>query len=354
MQVNGIDYTTIWEEGGRVEIIDQRALPFLFKTLHCERSEQLIDAIINMAVRGAPLIGVAGAYAFAMALAESDEDPGRIARRISSARPTAVNLSWAVQDSLAAVERSLDRAAAAGSAWANARKIRQEDMLRSRKIGENGFNIIKNISDQKRGTVNILTHCNAGWLAAVDYGTALAPIYVANERGIDLHVWVDETRPRNQGSKLTAWELDSAGIKHTIIADNVGGHLMQHGMVDVAIVGADRVAANGDAANKIGTYLKALAAKDNGVPFYVALPGSTFDFNIEDGVRDIPIETRDESEVKFFEGSDESGVIRRVFTCPPGSPAANYGFDVTPARLITGFICESGIIPPDKIQTVKK
>jgi methylthioribose-1-phosphate isomerase len=306
-----------------------------------------------MTVRGAGVIGSVAAFGIYIAAIEVDGDYEALkakAALIRESRPTAVNLMWAVDKMMELLKDSDDLVDDAREA---AIKLNDEEVLESQNIAEFGCDIIEDILKKSGKTeINILTHCNAGWLAVIDEGTALAPIYEAKRRGIDVHVWVDETRPRNQGASLTAWELSQGGIKHTIIADNTGGHLMQRGMVDMVIVGADRVSANGDVANKIGTYLKALAAHDNNVPFYVAIPTSTFDFEIRDGVKEIPIEERSPDEVRFIKGVDSEGVVREVRITPEDSPSLNYGFDVTPARLITGLITNRGVCEADfdKIQ----
>jgi methylthioribose-1-phosphate isomerase len=299
--------------------------------------------IKNMNTRGAPLIGVVGAYGLALAVREdaSDDAIQEVVEMLAETRPTAINLKWALWRMRGALLNQ-PHDARAKLAWEEAAAIADEDEAMSKAIGQNGLKIIRELADRKPGKpLNILTHCNAGWLATVDYGTALAPIYLAHDEGIKLHVWVDETRPRNQGASLTAFELGSHGVPHTILADNAGGHYMQAGEVDMVIVGTDRVTANGDVANKIGTYLKALAAKDNGVPFYVALPSSTIDWTLESG-RDIPIEERSEDEVLKMAGRLPDGSVTVVEIAAPGSGAANPGFDVTPARLVTGLITERG------------
>jgi len=340
---------TIWPAGdGAVEIIDQTRLPHAVDVVRLTTLDDVARAIVDMQVRGAPLIGVTAAWGLVLALRadSSDASFARARALLSATRPTAVNLAWA----LARVGRlasGLPPAARAPAAAEEAARIAEEDVAACRKIGEFGADIIASVAALKNGgQVNILTHCNAGWLAAVDWGTALAPIYVARERGIDVHVWVDETRPRNQGAALTAFELGQQDVAHTVIVDNAGGHLMQHGMVDLCIVGADRITRTGDAANKIGTYLKALAAADNGVPFHVAAPSSTVDWTLTDGVAQIPIEERDEREVTHMSGSLPDGGLATVRIAAPGSRAANFGFDVTPARLITGLITERGACRP--------
>ncbi len=348
MRVGETDYRTIWPDEARrgVWIIDQTRLPHEFRTVALDRWQAVETAIRTMQVRGAPLIGVAGAYGVALA-AQADPGDGAIAdacRALATARPTAVNLRWAV----ARMERLLAPLPAperAEAAWREAAAIADEDVAINRAIGAHGKALIEAVWLRSRRPVQVLTHCNAGWLATVDWGTALAPVYAAHDAGIPLHVWVDETRPRNQGASLTAWELQQHGVPFTVIADNAGGHLMQHGRVDLAIVGCDRVSAHGDVCNKIGTYLKALAAHDNGVPFYVALPSPTIDWTIADGVREIPIEERGADEVTHITGRDADGVLRSVLLTPAGAPAANYGFDVTPARLVTALVTERGIVP---------
>ena len=350
MKVDGKDIRTIWlgKDEKTVQIIDQRLLPHEFVIVDLKTVDDTITAIKEMLVRGAPLIGVTAAYGIYLAVINAPGGtPGsdyliHEGNRIKSARPTAVNLAWAVDTMLEAV-LATDSPARIQAARKAADKITEQEVENCRKIGEHGLPIIEAISSKKNGqTVNLLTHCNAGWLACVEYGTATAPMYAAFDSGIDMHVWVDETRPLNQGNRLTAWELGKHGIKHTIITDNAGGYLMQQGMVDMVIVGTDRTTATGDVANKIGTYLKALAAKDNNIPFYVALPSSTFDWNLKDGVKEIPIEERDPDEIKYVQG-DCKGESKSVLVCPQDSPAANYAFDVTPARLVTGFITERGV-----------
>ena len=300
-----------------------------------------------MQVRGAPLIGAAAAYGMCLALKAdaSEEALERAYAALLATRPTAINLRWALDEMVAAV-RNRPRGERLAAAYRRAAEISDQDVAINRAIGRHGVALIEAIAAKKRPgePINVLTHCNAGWLATVDFGTATAPIYTAHERGVPVHVWVDETRPRNQGAALTAWELGQQAVPHTVIPDNTGGHLMQHGMVDLAIVGADRVTASGDVCNKIGTYLKALAAKDNGVPFYVALPSPTIDFSLSDGVDEIPIEQRAADEVTTITGRTADGRIETVRLVPDGSAVANYGFDVTPARLITGLITERGVI----------
>jgi methylthioribose-1-phosphate isomerase len=348
MKIDGKPYRTIWlkEDGWSVEIIDQTKLPHEFATVTLRSLADATRAILTMQVRGAPLIGATAAYGVCLGLREdaSDEGLDRAIETLAATRPTAINLRWALDEMQKAV-RNQPREARLAVAHAHAASICDEDVETNRRIGGNGLGLIQAHADKKKGErVNILTHCNAGWLATVDWGTALAPIYRAHDAGIALHVWVDETRPRNQGASLTAFELGAHGVPHTIVADNTGGHLMQRKLVDLCIVGTDRTTANGDVANKIGTYLKALAARDNDVQFMVALPGTSIDWSLDDG-RAIPIEERGGDEVKFMTGRLPDGSIATVEIAPAGSPAANYGFDVTPARLITGFITERGVTP---------
>jgi methylthioribose-1-phosphate isomerase len=344
MNVHGRHYRTIWPKPGDervIQIIDQRALPHRFVIEDVRTLAEMAAAIREMHVRGAGLIGAAAGYG--MYLAAFEADLNAAAEQLKAARPTAINLAWAVDrqmEVIAAAQSPEERQAVAFRA---AQQIADEDAEYCRRIGEHGLRLIRTLSEKKGGgPVNVLTHCNAGWLAFVDYGSATSPVYAAHDAGIPIHVWVDETRPRSQGSKLTAWELGEHGVPHTIIADNAGGHLMQRGKVDAVIVGTDRTTFTGDVANKIGTYLKALAAKDNGVPFYVALPSSSFDWKIRDGVNDIPIEERGAEEVSHADGF-HAGVHVEVRVAPEKSPAANYGFDVTPRQLVTGLITERGI-----------
>ena len=347
MNIDGRAYRTIWlgRDGRSVEIIDQTKLPHALEIATLRTLEEVARAIKTMQVRGAPLIGAAAAYGVCLALGRdaSDEALDAAIELLAAQRPTAINLRWALDEMRHAV-RNLPREARLAAAYARAAGICDMDVENNRAIGRHGLALIEQAAARKKPgePVNILTHCNAGWLACVDRGTATAPIYEAHDRGIRLHVWVDETRPRNQGAALTAFELGGHGVPHTIIVDNAGGHLMQRGLVDLVIVGADRVTANGDAANKIGTYLKALAAKDNGVPFYVAVPHSTIDWTLDDGA-DIPIEERSAEEVLVMTGRTKDGKVVPVEIAAPGSPARNDAFDVTPARLITGFITERGL-----------
>jgi methylthioribose-1-phosphate isomerase len=351
MNLEGTASRTIWLEpdGWSVGILDQRLMPHRTERVTLRTFEDAARAIKTMQVRGAPLIGVTAAYGVALAMhAEpSGEMLDRSVRFLAEQRPTAVNLRWALEE-LRRVLAPLQADARAAVAYSEASRIAEEDVEACRRIGVNGLELIKALAASKSGQpVNILTHCNAGWLACVDWGTATSPIYHAHEAGIPVHVWVDETRPRNQGAALTAFELLQQGVPHSLIVDNAGGHLMQTGDVDLVIVGADRVTAGGDVANKIGTYLKALAAHDNGVPFYVALPHSTIDWSIVNGA-DIPIEDRGREEVLRLSGRLESGEIASVAIAAEGTPARNPGFDVTPARLVTGIITERGICPATK------
>ena len=352
MNIDGKPTRTIWLEsdGTSVGIIDQTQLPHCFVTARLASLDDAARAIATMQVRGAPLIGAAAAYGLWLALRAdaSDEALERAYETLLATRPTAINLKWALEEVMAAV-RNRPRGERADAALKRAQEIADEDVAVNQAIGRKGLKLIEGIAERKiGGRVNVLTHCNAGWLATVDCGTATAPIYMAHDKGIDLHVYADETRPRNQGASLTAWELGKHGVPHTVIPDNTGGHLMQHGMVDVVIVGADRVTAQGDVCNKIGTYLKALAARDNDVPFYVALPSPTIDFGVSDGVTEIPIERRGPEEVAIMTGKTKDGRIESVQIVPDGSPVANYGFDVTPARLVTGLITERGVLKADR------
>jgi methylthioribose-1-phosphate isomerase len=348
MNVDGRPYRTIWlgKDGWSVEIIDQTRLPHAFEIVRLISLDDVARAIRDMQVRGAPLIGVTAAYGLALAM-RADPSDAHLAHAcdvLAATRPTAVNLRWAL-DRVRRIILQRAEPARAVAAYAESARMADEDVETNGSIGKFGFDLISRVARLKAGLpVHILTHCNAGWLATVDRGTATAPIYMAHDAGIPLHVWVDETRPRNQGAALTAWELGRHGVPHTVIVDNAGGHLMQHGHVDMVIVGSDRSTARGDVCNKIGTYLKALAALDNGVPFYVALPSSTIDFTMMDGVKEIPIEERGGAEVAWISGASEDGRITRVRLVPEGSDVANYAFDVTPARLIDGLITERGVI----------
>jgi len=347
MQVDGKPWRTIWLEpdGWSVGVIDQTRLPHRFETRRLATLADAAAAIATMVIRGAPLIGATAAYGMCLALREDASDDGveRAHAALLATRPTAVNLRWALDEIVAAV-RNRPRDERVAAAYARAAAISEEDVAINRALGRNGAKLIEAIAAKKNGApVNILTHCNAGWLATVDVGTAIAPVYTAHDAGVPVHVWVDETRPRNQGASLTAWELNHHGVPHRVVADNTGGHLMQRGLVDMAIVGADRVTANGDVCNKIGTYLKALAARDNGVPFYIGLPSPTIDFTIAEG-RGIPIEERGGDEVATMTGETADGRIETVRVVPKGSAVANYAFDVTPARLVTGLITERGVL----------
>jgi methylthioribose-1-phosphate isomerase len=349
MKIDGKAYRTIWRAGpAAVEVIDQTRLPHELTFRRIDTLENAVDAIKTMVVRGAPLIGATAAYGFAIALADAADDAALESSYavLLASRPTAVNLRNALED-VRAVVAPLPPAARAEAAFRRADEIAEEDVQLNRAIGEAGFALIKAAHERTGRTVNVLTHCNAGWLATVDWGTATAPIYLAHDRGVPVHVYVDETRPRNQGASLTAYELGHHGVPFTLVADNAGGHLMQHGKVDLCIVGADRVTARGDAANKIGTYLKALAAKHNGVPFYVAMPGTTIDWRMDDG-RDIEIEERSAREVTHMWGRGPDGRIGEFEIAPPGTRAANPAFDVTPAELVTGLITERGVSQADK------
>jgi methylthioribose-1-phosphate isomerase len=349
MLINGKWMRGLWIEpdGWSVGIIDQTRLPHELKTLRLATLEDAAHAIASMQTRGAPMIGVVAAYGLALALRADASDAAldEAYTTLNATRPTAVNLRWALNEIIAAV-RNRPREARVAAAYARAGAICEEDAVCCEAIGHHGLAIIERIAAAKPPgqPVNVLTHCNAGWLATVDWGTALAPVYKAHLKGRPVHVWVDETRPRNQGAALTAFELGHQGVPHAVIADNTGGHLMQHGMVDLVITGADRVTAHGDVCNKIGTYLKALAACDNGVPFYVALPSSTLDFTLGDGVAEIPIEQRSGEEVATMTGRTADGRIETVNVVPHGSAVVNYAFDVTPARLVTGLITERGVI----------
>jgi methylthioribose-1-phosphate isomerase len=352
MNIDGTPYRTIWsreEDPECITIIDQTKLPHSFVTADLRTLDDAARAIQEMRVRGAGLIGAAAGYGMYLAALRAgdgsfDSDMRAAAETLIRTRPTAKNLEWAVRRQLSALSKVSGREARIEAARKTAGGIADEDADFCRRIGEHGVGLLETIRSRKQeGPVRVLTHCNAGWLAFVDYGSATSPVYAAFNAGIPVHVWVDETRPRNQGAGLTAWELGKHGVPHDIIVDNAGGHLMQHGMVDIVIVGADRVTAAGDAANKIGTYLKALAAADNNVPFYVAFPSSTVDWEIKDGVREIPIEERSEDEVRTISGRTADGRVENVLLCPDNSRARNFGFDVTPARLITGLLTERGI-----------
>jgi methylthioribose-1-phosphate isomerase len=358
MIINGQYFHTIWADKshhGIIKVIDQKKLPWDFCIQSLNTFDDAFVAIKEMTVRGAPLIGVTAAYGVYLGLVNFNfNEPlsnyiNELCATMKTARPTAINLAFAVERMKHSLEYVDNIDFAKKIAFDTAEKLKQEEIECSSMIGDHGLVLIEEISKRKNGeTVNILTHCNAGWLACIDWGTALAPVYKAHKKGIPVHVWVDETRPRNQGSKLTAFELQQEGVPHTVIPDNTGGHLMQHGLVDLVLVGSDRTTRTGDVCNKIGTYLKALAAKDNEIPFYVALPTSSFDLTISDGIIEIPIEEREGDEVKFIEG--KKGKVQVV---PDGSPVTNYGFDVTPARLVTGLITEKGICDANEKEILK-
>lgn len=351
MKINGEHKRTIWvdeQNNQHIKTFDQRLFPHKTETVTIATSEEAGIAIRDMIVRGAPLIGAMAAYGIYLAALEYTGAHLRqyLKERqhfLNETRPTAINLAWALDEQFKNIEGLTSQSSIISSLLNGANKIVEDDVETCRMIGQHGLAIIEEIAATKPGkTVNILTHCNAGWLACIDWGTATSPIYQAHQKGIKVHVWVDETRPRSQGANLTSFELNEQGVPHTLITDNTGGHLMQHQMVDMVIVGTDRTTRNGDVANKIGTYLKALAANDNHVPFYVALPSATIDWEIRDGVNEIPIEMRSEDEVKYVFGKGRNG-MESVLICPETTPAANYGFDVTPARLVTGLITERGI-----------
>ncbi len=347
MKIDGTPYRSIWvdsDDGWSVHILDQTKLPWSLEMRRLTELEEVALAIQTMQVRGAPLIGATAAYGLCLALrsSPSSERLEQAAQMLRSTRPTAINLGWALDRMLTRLRNTLPEQRLQ-TAYREAAAIADEDIEQNHMIGCHGLPLFQAIAERRQnGRVNVLTHCNAGWLATVDWGTALAPIYQAHDAGLDVHVWVDETRPRNQGASLTAWELGKHGVRHSVIADNAGGHLMQHGEVDLAIVGADRVTRRGDVANKIGTYLKALAARDNHLPFWVAAPSSTIDWTTSDGIADIPIEQRNAEEVTHMTGRAPDGSIATVQVAPGGSPANNPAFDVTPARLITGLITERG------------
>ncbi|WP_346862293.1 S-methyl-5-thioribose-1-phosphate isomerase [uncultured Draconibacterium sp.] len=360
MEIQGKQYHTIWLQKNStniVEVIDQRKLPFQFEVFEMKTVEDAFFAIKEMVVRGAPLIGVTAAYGMYLALLQTERSELEFvikskADYLKASRPTAVNLAFAVDCMVDFILENQNDENLLEQTLEKAHQLKAEEIEFSSKIGDFGLEIIEKIYAAKQDTVNVLTHCNAGWLACIDWGTATAPIYKAHLKGIPVHVWVDETRPRNQGARLTAYELGEQGVPHTVIPDNTGGHLMQHGMVDLVIVGSDRTSVTGDVANKIGTYLKALAAHDNNIPFYVALPSSTFDWEIEDGVKQIPIEQRDPGEVSEIEGWTKTG-IQNVRLIPENSKVANYGFDVTPARLVSGLITERGVCSANRKSILK-
>lgn len=362
MKIDGKNYQSIWfdeSDPGSVWVIDQTRLPFFFETRKLCSVDEVFGAISDMTVRGAPLIGAAAAFGIYLATLEmtsvtnAADHISNAARYLISCRPTAVNLKWAVERVVAALDMDKDNSVIQNRALKEALAICESEKENCLSIGRHGLKLIEEISIRKNGRpVNILTHCNAGWLACIDYGTATAPVYLAHDNGIPVHVWVDETRPRNQGARLTAWELGRHGVPHTVIPDNAGGHLMQQKMVDIVIVGSDRTTRRGDVANKIGTYLKALAASDNSIPFYAALPSSSIDMTLADGNKEIIVEQRDEEEVIFAEGLS-GGKIDRVRLAPEGSRAANFGFDITPARLVSGLITEKGICRAEEEEIVK-
>ncbi len=353
MKVNGTPTRTIWlnENGWAVDIIDQTKLPHIYEIVTMQTLQDACVAIKDMLVRGAPLIGATAGYGMALALKNDASDAGfdQAYKELYATRPTAVNLRWAL-DEMKAQIRPLPEGERVAAAYKLAAQICEDDVAQNSAIGDHGLKIIEEIWEKKgkTGVVNILTHCNAGWLATVDWGTATSPMYKAHDGGIPVHIWVDETRPRNQGASLTAWELGNHGVPHTLIVDNAGGHLMQHGQVDLCIVGTDRTTASGDVCNKIGTYLKALAAHDNDVPFYVALPSPTIDWTVNDGVKEIPIEERDATEVTEMTGRLADDNIATVTITPKGCKAANFAFDVTPAKYVTGLITERGVAEASK------
>src|SRR3954467_1134161 len=342
MKVAGVPYRSVWREAERVAIIDQTRLPFEFHTLRLGSCEETAHAIRSMQVRGAPLIGATAAYGMALAMSAnaSDQNLAQAADLLLKTRPTAINLCWALKRMTRALG-ALGPSARADAAWKEAQAIADEDIALNLAIGQHGLALLREVARRKT-EVNVLTHCNAGWLATVDVGTALAPIYLAHDAGIPVHVWVDETRPRNQGL-LTAWELASHGVPHTLIVDNAGGHLMQHKQVDLVMVGADRVTRRGDVCNKVGTYLKALAARDNAIPFYACVPSPTIDWTIEDGIEEIPIEERHPDEVRIVRGLDAAGHFAEIHIASDATPGANPAFDVTPHDLVTGIITEKGV-----------
>ncbi len=352
MQIDGKNYQSIWldeSDHSVVRVIDQQKLPFFFETKELRSVEDVYSAIKDMTVRGAPLIGAASAFGMYLATLEINsytnirEHLANAARYLISCRPTAVNLSWAVNYVLNKLNDNPSTELVSGTALEAALEICEKEKENCRLIGNHGLKLIKAISKKKKGeTVNILTHCNAGWLACVDFGTVTSPIYFAHEKGVPVHIWVDETRPKNQGARLTSWELGKQGVPYTLIPDNTGGHLMQNGMVDLVLVGSDRTTRTGDIANKIGTYLKALSAYDNNIPFYSVFPSTSIDFGIKDGMTEILVEERDPEEVTYVSGFAD-GRIKSVRICPEDTAAANWGFDITPARLITGLITEKGI-----------
>ena len=353
MLVQNKHLTTIWYEQNtdKIKIIDQRLIPFELKIIELNTVDEVCFAIKEMQVRGAPLIGVTAAYGMYIAAREK-VDLKDASEKINATRPTAVNLSWALKKIMTSI-KEINKDELANKILELANQIREEDVTNCHNIGKQGYKLIKKVYEKNNKPVNILTHCNAGWLATVDWGTALAPVFVAHKNNIPIHVWVDETRPRNQGFSLTSWELLNENIPNSLIVDNVGGHLMQHNKIDMCITGTDRTASNGDVCNKIGTYLKALAAYDNEIPFYVSAPISSIDFNIENGIRDIPIEQRNSEEVSHIEGLDKNNKIQKIKIVPEGSKCVNYAFDVTPAKYITKLITEKGIIDANSLSISK-
>jgi len=348
MRIRGESYRSLFlaDDGWTVAVIDQTRLPFAFELRHLRSAADAAEAIAGMVVRGAPLIGVTAAYGIALGMRADPTDAGlaRVVEGLVRTRPTAVNLRWAV-DRMISVLSAEPVSGRVGRAYAEAARIAEADVAACAAIGRHGLRLLQELRSAAGGRrLNVLTHCNAGWLACVDWGTALAPVYAAHEAGLPVHVYVDETRPRNQGASLTAFELAGHGIEHEVVVDNAGGHLMQHGRVDVCLVGSDRTTATGDVANKVGTYLKALAARDNGVPFYAALPSSTIDWSLRDGLREVPIEERSAREVSHVRGRSDDGQVLDVEVVNPGSRIVNPGFDVTPARLVTGLITERGVV----------
>jgi len=353
MKIDGKSYRTIWVDGeGVLKVINQLGLPHIFEVIDLQDVNSVCLAITNMIVRGAGLIGATAAYGLWLAAKQAPSDSLDAFKAyvltqselLRNTRPTASNLVWAIERQLKNLEAGATVAEKIELAWLGAKQIADEDVEFCRRIGRHGLRLIEELAATKPGkTINVLTHCNAGWLAFVDHGSALSPVYAAHDAGLPVHVWIDETRPRNQGANLTAWELACHGVPHSLVADNAGGHLMQHGMVDIVFTGADRVTRNGDVANKIGTYLKALAAKDNHIPFYIAFPSSTLDFSMDNGVAQIPIEERSGDEVRIVSGKLFDGSMASVQICPDETNARNWGFDVTPAHLITSLICERGI-----------
>ncbi len=346
MKIDGADYRSIWFDDfdSSVKIIDQTRLPHFFEILTLSTLDDTCHAIRTMQVRGAPLIGAAAAFGLYLAIKQGDFDPEKAAQLLIQTRPTAVNLQWAVDRVLAAIASEQDNEQQTHQALSTALAICEEDVSNCTAIGQHGVEIIREMAKGRTGPVNILTHCNAGWLATVDRGTAMAPVYQAWEEGIDVHVWVDETRPRNQGASITAWELGKQDIPHTVISDNTGGHLMQSGQVDLCLVGSDRTTFRGNVCNKIGTYLKALAAFDNNIPFYAAVPLSSIDWESDY----IPIEERDSGEISSIQGLNTQGLLDTVRLTPADSPALNIAFDITPARLVSGLITEQGIVSADE------